>query len=474
MGIKETFSQSVVLPLMRSRLGFWQKVCPFYDEGLRTRAAIELMSQAQREAWVLHELRALVRFAGARVPFYRERFRQIGFNPDSNFDFDDYAQIPPLEKADVLESADAMLPEGDNRSRFYQDATGGSTGVPVKIWKDTAEKGWGLSGVEFFEGRVGAGEGRRISRIWGHHLDLQGQDSLRKRARLWLTNVQYLDCFRLSPAVFSSWHSVLSRRQPEALVCYASAIYLFADWLREQGIRPTYPSHAIITGAEKLWPAQREVVRAVFGVPIHERYGGRDVGLIAFQTDSESPVLTVDMANILVEPATTGEQVGEAYDVLVTKLHAFGMPLLRYRNGDMARFPNDAQPGHPTAELLDVTGRTMDRVVASDGRIVHAAQFPHMFKEFDIKLYQVRQSRDGSVNILIVPGPGFDAASQERINRLTRANLGATPLRISLVDQIDRTSAGKLRPVVSEAETPNWQTPAAAAAAPDTRSRGEL
>ena len=45
------------------------------------------------------------------------------------------------------------------------------------------------------------------------------------------------------------------------------------------------------------------LIQSVFGRPIHERYGSRDAGLIAFQVDPDRSLeLEVDWANVLIEP----------------------------------------------------------------------------------------------------------------------------------------------------------------------------
>jgi len=66
-------------------------------------------------------------------------------------------------------------------------------------------------------------------------------------------------------------------------------------------------------------------------------------GLMGFQLlPHHTHDFTIDWANIFIEPETNGPDA----DILVTKLHADGMPMIRYRIGDVGLFPNGA-PGHP-------------------------------------------------------------------------------------------------------------------------------
>src|SRR5262249_27748532 len=148
---------------------------------------------------------------------------------------------------------------------------------------------------------------------------------------------------------------------------------------------------------------QRETVEAVFRVPIYESYGSRDCGVMAMQLSASDPRLFVAGANVLIEPLGDADRVIGS-EVLVTVLHRPGMPFLRYRIGDYARFPS-VDPDAPVEFVEEVTGRVLDHIRLPKGRLVHSTQFPHFLKDFDVKEYQVVQEADGEVRILLVGGP---------------------------------------------------------------------
>src|SRR4051794_29204947 len=72
-----------------------------FDEGLRFRRATATWSADERRAWVLERLRISVRRACRETRYYQELFRQIGFDPEADFSFDDYARLPVLGREDV-------------------------------------------------------------------------------------------------------------------------------------------------------------------------------------------------------------------------------------------------------------------------------------------------------------------------------------------------------------------------------------
>jgi phenylacetate-CoA ligase len=259
-------------------------------------------------------------------------------------------------------------------------------------------------------------------------------------------NYRWFDCFRLSPEVLNRYHIEMTKYQPECIVAYASALAAFAQFLRENGLKPTYPCKCIVTGAEKLFDAQRELAESVFGKPIYERYGARDAGSMGFQLDvPQSKNLTIDWPNVFIEPETSEPESA----ILVTKLQADGTLMIRYRIGDLARFPDGSKPGHPVFELLSVVGRATERIWLPAGAFISGNQFPHLFKDFPVREFMVVQQEDFSVQVKILPDDKFSSAAETEILQTIAENLPGLQVKVAVVDAIPRTAANKWRPVVS-------------------------
>jgi phenylacetate-CoA ligase len=416
-------------------------------EGLRFREQAARWPLERRREWVLDRLHETVRRAWSTTPYYKGLFDQIGFDPRGNFTFDDFAALPTLERADVHRVGPALVSVALRPDELKQDATGGSTGVPTVVWLGPSERGWRESGIEHYMRRIGLPSGTRAATLWGHHLDPKASDSLGERVRAFVNNSHELECFRLSPSTLADYHAALERWRPRYFLAYANALGALAAEIGARGWRPSYPTECFVTGAEKLTPMVRELVQSVFGRPIHERYGSRDVGLIAFQLDPDrSLALEVDWANVLIEP-DANEPVAS---ILVTKLHGDGMPMIRYRIGDVARFPAGSRPGHPAFALEEVLGRDLDRIWLPDGRWIHGIEFPHMMKDQPVREYQVVQTDDTSVTVRLVPAPAFGEDHRVGILRTLRANLDGLSVSLELCDELPRTRANKVRAVVSE------------------------
>jgi phenylacetate-CoA ligase len=418
-----------------------------YAAGRRFRRLAAGWGDARRSMWILDRLRHVVRGA-AHTPFYRDRFRSVGFDPASDFTFDDVARIPILERTDVIDHAESMRTGLVAAHQLRRDSTGGSTGIPLAYWSGPEERGWRLSGQHVFLEGIGIPRWASTAFLWGHHIDKAERDSWRDRVRDALTSRRWFDCFRMSPEVLLDYHRELTRFRPACLVAYASALDALASVLIENGLTATYPTARLVTGAEKLWPAQRERIERAFPVPVHERYGSRELGQIAGQHDpSRTLDLDVDWANVLVEP----EGPSGVEPIIVTKLHADAMPFIRYRIGDVARFPAGSQPGHPVFHLEDVLGRSVDGLHTPDGRWLNGLGIPHLLKDFAIREFQVLQHADFSVQVFLVPASGYTAAEGDRVLGILAGNLPGLSFRIEAVPDIPRSGSGKWRPVMTHA-----------------------
>ena len=442
-------STRVLLPLTRVRSlarASTRPILQAYYEGLRFRRRTAGWDEDQKSVWVLRRLRFAVRRAYQETAFYRERFDRIGFDPRAEFGFEEFAALPTLEKDDLRAAGKALVSSAIPGHQLLKDATGGSTGVPVEIWLGPEERGWRESAGESFQRQIGVPAGTRTALLWGHHLDPVKRDGLRDRYAAFLNHQRWFDCFRLSPEVLSRYHDEFERWRPACIMAYAAALGALAEHLEERGIVPNYPDLGFVTGAEKLLPHHREVIERVFRRPVHERYGGRDVGYVGYQlAPRRSPDFTLDWANLLVEP-----EAEETFSsILVTKLHADGMPMIRYRIGDVGNFPAGSAPGHPSFALQEVLGRDTDRIWLRDGRWITGLQMPHLLKDFAVREFQFVQSVDYSIELSIVPTNRFGDDSRQGILTALRQNLEDLPVNIALVDQIERTKANKWRPVIS-------------------------
>jgi phenylacetate-CoA ligase len=436
----------LLLTLQQTLVASKKRTARHIQHGLSFRAESDGWDVTAKKQWILDRLRWVLRDAAANTTYYARLFHDLGFNPQSDFTFEEFARIPALERSTVLNNGRALISQARPMAHLLPNASGGSSGQPVKIWVGPQELGWNLSGIRYFARKLGFSPGASVAFLWGHHLDPGHEPSLARKSIFLVRNERWFDCFRLSDDVLLEYHFAMERFQPDHIIAYASALGMFADFLRRKSLAPNYPTKCILTGAEKLFDYQREAAESVFRCPVYERYGARDAGLIGYQIpDEQSRDFIVDWCNTFVEPETPDQESA----ILVTKLHADGMPMIRYRVGDVGKFPPGSRPGSPSMRLESVIGRTVDRIWMRDGRYIHGTQFPHMFKDFPVREFMVVQSEDYSLEIQLVPNSTFCKQNEQAILNLIGKNLPGLVVRIVKTDFIPKTIANKWRPVIS-------------------------
>ncbi|HEX8131697.1 MAG TPA: hypothetical protein VF527_21560 [Pyrinomonadaceae bacterium] len=448
--IHELLSRKMLLPLTRAqrlaRASRRPAMRAFY-EGMRFRRQSAAWDEGRRREWMLAQLRRVARRAADETVFYRELFQREGFDPQADFSFDDFARLAVLERDDIRAAGRALISNALPADALRKDSTGGSTGEPTHVWLGPQELGWRESALEYPMQRIGAPTGTPTGYLWGHHLDPVARGTWRERYHDFESNVRWFDCFRLSTDVLARYHAEFARWRPACIIAYASALAALAEFVLSESLKPNYPTGCFVTGAEKLLPAQREAIKRAFARPVHERYGSRDVGIMGFQIEpGRTHDFEVDWQNVLVEPETNAEES----PILITKLHADGMPMLRYRVGDVGRFPRASRPGHPAFVLHEVLGRETDRIWLPDGRWITGLQMPHMLKDYPVREFMLLQRSDYSVELQVIPQNNFGEDARRSILETVEANLPGLSVSLALVHSIPRTKANKLRPVVSE------------------------
>jgi phenylacetate-CoA ligase len=249
----------------------------------------------------------------------------------------------------------------------------------------------------------------------------------------------------------------LNESRPDAIVAYTNPLYEMARSLVARGVR-VYSPQSIVVGAEKLHGFQREMIERAFGAPVFETYGSREFMLIGAECERHAG-LHLTQENLRVEVLDDDGRptaAGAEGNVVITDLYNYGMPFVRYANGDRAIAGGAADErcacGRGLAMLRQVTGRRLDVLRTPDGRRIAGEFFPHLLKDFAaVARYQVVQERIDRVELRVVYGGAPMAPAERRhLEGQVRAALGpAVRFEVIEVAEIPLTAAGKLRVVVS-------------------------
>ncbi len=389
--------------------------------------------------------RAVLARAARDVPYYRSWFAtHRDRDPEVPTDW------PVLAKREVQRAA-GTLRSTAVAGRLVHDSTSGTTGTPLALTVslEALRQWYGL-----YEARArrwhGVSRQDRWAILGGKMVARVG----RRRPPHWLWSPTlhqlYLPANCLRSDTTATMLAALVRFGPTHLVGYPSSLAYLARTALDAGLAAP-PLRVVIANAEPVTQQQRSVIEAFFGCAVRETYGMAEMVLGASECEAgslhlwpEAGVLEVlDDHDRPVAPGGVGRFV-------VTGLLNPAMPLIRYDVGDRGRGLVSSVPcgcGRSLPSLGAIEGRSQDLIRTPTGEQVFWIN--PIFHGLPVVEAQVVQQTERRLQVRVVPGPSFDDAVAETIERRLRRRVGGMEITVSEVDAIARGPGGKFRPVLS-------------------------
>jgi phenylacetate-CoA ligase len=397
-------------------------------------------------------LREQIAHVYQHVPYYRERMRHLGIAPEDIYSLGDLLNFPILTKRDIQKHKDEMVARNIPERKRAQNQTGGSTGSPLQFWVDKERFDSRRASTDRHNAWAGLQPGDWYAVLWGSTFDAGTTPvaPLTWRER-WLDRALTLNSSLMGQADLEKFVTLLRRYRPRFLKAYAQAAAMFARYCRNHAQDIKFD--AIITSAEVLTPQDRTTIETAFGGRVFNRYGCREVSVIASECEAHSG-MHVNADALIVEIQPTGDPLNPMGKVLVTDLYNRSMPLIRYEIGDLAQW---AQPGRcPCGRSLprigEVAGRTTDFLALPNGSVVSGPSLALLIGQTpEVKQAQFVQTSPTSVSLRVVIASGYGAeAAQKLQDRLKPYLNGQLRLTIMPVDKIAAEPSGKYRFVKRE------------------------
>lgn len=408
-------------------------------------------AQARILDFQLERLKSLLLQVGRKVPYYRELFASLSFDPAQVQSLADLQRLPFLTKAVIRANSDALRAEdATGLARFN---TGGSSGEPLifyigteRVTHDVAAK-W--RATRWWNVDIGDPE----IVVWGSPIELGAQDRVRL-LRDKLMRTELLPAFEMSDARVDQFLARIRAVRPRMLFGYPSAISHIALHAEKRGVRlDDLGIRVVFVTSERLYDHQREVLQRVFGCPVANGYGGRDAGFIAHQCPSGSMHITAE--DIVLEIIDDNGKVlppGQAGEIVVTHLATRDYPFIRYRTGDIGVLGTETCAcGRGLPVLKEIQGRSTDFVIAADGTVLHGLSLVYIVRDLTgVQSFKVIQESLELTRVQLVTDDSFNPDDVRNIIQGFQRRLGNTvKVEVERVAAIAAEKSGKFRYIVS-------------------------
>ncbi|MES2627181.1 MAG: AMP-binding protein [Pseudomonadota bacterium] len=438
---------------------------PLYENTFKKRNLLTYQTNLEASQWLskeqiqknqLQSLRELLSHAYANVDYWQKLFDGINLKPENIHSYQDFCRLPLLSKQIIREHDTRMLSENDTDDSWSK-YTGGSTGNPLRIFYTPESHDNRVASTRRGYAWAGCRDGVKQFYLWGtseRHMSRFAK--LKTRIHEAILRHKYFNCFYFDDARKQECVEILNRYQPAIIIGYTNALDSLARYMKANDLKFTFKIQSIISAAEKIHASQRQTIEEIFQAKVFNSYGSREFMLIAMEC-SEHEGLHLSSENLFVEiigddgkPVAPGEQ-GE---IVVTDLHNYAMPLIRYRIGDLAiqaRADNTCKCGRGLPMISDVSGRILDMIKLEDGNEVPGEFFVRFIgNKPGVVQYRVIQESLSVISVELVTNHLFTDVIQNAMEKDLRAVLGSQLIiNIRFMDQLELTPSGKFRVTIS-------------------------
>lgn len=448
--------KSLPLPVRRAAGWVKRQVSPHWLwESKRFKEYFEFLQKSQWwsleeiESFQLEQLQELVRFAYENVPYYRRVYQEMRIHPSDIKKLEDIQLLPLITKDEVRSHIDEFIPDGVDRSKLRVWVTGGTSGIPLKVYQDL-----------FYSCMIEEAFSLR-QRLWTDYKQYDrkvtlNRDPNKRAKKCWdfnnTENELILSSFDMTENNMFEFASVIKDFEPRIMVGYPSALEVFGRFLIRNNISLP-PLNGVFCGSEALFSGQRALIESAYNSSMFPSYGMSE--RVADATECEKhcgyhisiEYGVFELLDEKQEPITTPEVDGV---VVGTGFHNNVMPLIRYQMFDIGTYSSaKCSCGRSAPLIKDFKGRIREYFVGKSGKLmplqlIWSGRHPVWSK---IKEMQFVQEHKGEITARIVRAPNY---SDEEVTLELQSEVGKVMNRddfrvdFQFVDHMALTHRGKL------------------------------
>lgn len=380
--------------------------------------------------------------ASQHCRYYKELF--------SSHKCTDILKYPILSKAEIQKDFESFCSDRKNRVEYHEAFTGGSTGEPFRfLLSGGYEKAFGLrkwkeygfqkndliiamDGTCFEEDEIKSG--KYIKQVSDTDIPF-GSHAM---SSLYLTNDNA-----------SEYCRTINKYRPAFLRGYPAFIYSIASYAEALDIKMDGFLKGVELTSETAAPYQIEKIRAIFNAPVFLQYGHSEACVFAYTIDEQYKYRVEPLYGYVEVLDDNGNHVkeNEVGEVVVTSLHNYAMPLIRYKTGDYAEYGGKDDR---YMYLNRVLGRTQDYIYTSRGdkklltALIFGQHCPAMGR---IRKWIIEQFQPGEILVHIEKAEGY--CKRDEIDLLTLfSSLGDVTVSFHYTSNIPLTPRGKSKMII--------------------------
>jgi phenylacetate-coenzyme A ligase PaaK-like adenylate-forming protein len=405
----------------------------------------EKKSRYELESYQWERIIKIIKHAYKNTAFYRNKFDELNMKPADIKSIKDFKLISPVTRRDLNSQLGSMTAQNIREIERHSSTTGGSTGVATRFIRDNACLAIKKASEYRFNTWAGWMPGEKILAYWPALTDFNGPQNKGGYINPLLLN-RYIKLFagQLNEKILSEHVMAFNKFRPHLVRAFPSALEQFAMFVEGSGLSIPQPKAVICVG-EPLLESQRAIFKKVFGCDVYNCYVSRECGNIACECSFHSGL---HVAEELIYLEIDNPNTGEVGEIFLTDLWNMGMPLIRYKIQDAAKWEvGDCHCGKPHKKIGVNAARLSAFLISPvDGSYVSGSTLTHYLLAEGPQVGRVKLVQDANDHISVLM-TGDEKSNRKSVEHIkTRLNVifkGKMKLNFEYVDKIPLLNSGK-------------------------------
>ena len=219
------------------------------------------------ESYQDNQLKRIVKHAAENVPYYRNLFREINFDPNKFMGRVDMHKIPMLDKETLRTRKKEFIAENANKYGINWDSTSGSTGTPLHFIVDHATKAHKLAAVIRSYQWAGYSPLKKAFSIQSYTFD---------NPEAFFRHYHFVNLWRFDAKKFKKTTALkvikmINDIQPKIFIGYPFSIFMLSRFAEKEGLSIN-PLQSIVTAGETLSERRRALLEAAYVCKVYDFY----------------------------------------------------------------------------------------------------------------------------------------------------------------------------------------------------------
>lgn len=405
-----------------------------FMQELRNWRKLEQLTPQEIESLQQEKLIRLLEYASSSIPFYQQLHLPLQKNCEECLQ-----AFPVMYKSVIRKNLRSLML--DDPAKLVCEKSSGSSGIQGEVYMTRKEQFAALAAQTHLWEWAGYRLGYPLLQL-GMTPKRKGMKGVKDK----ILRTTYQQAFTIDEAKTGQALRHFSNKDG-FFGGYASGLYAYACFSERLGIKADFK--AVISWGDKMFDHYRKKIETVFNTSVFDIYGTTEGFVISGQCPhGNHHILTPHVYLELLDKNGNEVAPGEIGQVVVTRLDAFAMPLIRYYLGDLAIKASPSEHctcGRPYPMLRKIIGRDTDIVHTPSGKYLIVHFFTGIFEHIpEIRQFRVVQRVLQGIEIEYIPHTGFNPAILEFIEgRIQEYIQEPFFVTFSEVNHISATPSGK-------------------------------